>query len=160
MVLLARINMALHGDPRARVFRVANSLTEDVLRPESYDLILTNPPFKKGGVTREEQPDVLNAFTTDIDGRGRPRMSGSGLALGAKPDGKGVWKPVNSVDPAVLFIDRCLQLLRPGGRLLIVLPDGILCNSGDRPVREYLIGRKEGSRFVGGKRLSGKVSSD
>ncbi len=32
--------------------------------------------------------------------------------LGAKPDNKGVWKPVNSMDPAVLAIDRCLQLLK------------------------------------------------
>src|SRR4029079_47107 len=87
--------------------------------------------------------DVLTAFTTDIDDRGRPRMTGSGLALGAKPDGKGVWEAVNSVDPAVLFIDRCLHLLKPGGRLLIVLPDGILCNSGDRYVREYLMGTKD-----------------
>ncbi len=62
-------------------------------------------------------------------------------------------KQVRSVDPAVLFIDRCLQLLKPGGRLLIVVPDGILCNSGDRYVREYIMGRKDEatSRFVGGK---------
>ena len=145
MVVLARINMALHGDPGARVFRVKNSLTEDVFVPETFDLIFTNPPFKKGGITEEDQADVLRFFRSDIDeDRKRPRLAGDGLALGAKPDGNGVWKPVRSVDPAVLFIDRCLQLLKPGGRLLIVLPDGILCNSGDRPVREYLLGRKEG----------------
>jgi phosphoadenosine phosphosulfate reductase len=39
MVLLARINMALHGDPNARFFRVENSLTTDHLVPETYDLI-------------------------------------------------------------------------------------------------------------------------
>ncbi len=79
-------------------------------------------------------------------------MSSEKLALGAKPDSKGKWKTVNSIDPAVLFIDRCLQLLKPGGRLLIVLPDGILCNSGDRYVREYLMGKKDEKtgRFIGG----------
>lgn len=67
----------------------------------------------------------------------------AGLALGSKPDSKGNWQPVGAtIDPAVLFIDRCLQLLKPGGRLLIVLPDGILCNSGDRYVREYIMGKK------------------
>jgi type I restriction enzyme M protein len=88
-------------------------------------------------------------------------MSSEKLALGAKPDSKGKWKTVNSIDPAVLFIDRCLQLLKPGGRLLIVLPDGILCNSGDRYVREYLMGKKDEKtgRFIGGKAIVKAVVS-
>lgn len=160
MILMARINMALHGDPRARVFRVDNSLTTDIFLAESFDLILTNPPFKKGGVTDKENEDILRAFRSDI-ADGEPQMSGAGLALGAKPDSKGVWKPVGSVDPAVLFIDRCLQLLKPGGRLLIVVPDGILCNSGDRYVREYLMGVKDEAtgRFIGGKAIVRAVVS-
>lgn len=160
MVLMARINMALHGDPKARVFSVRNSLTADVFVPETFDLILSNPPFKKGGITQESDSDILQAFQSDIR-KSEPEMSGDGLALGAKPDSKGVWKPVKSIDPAVLFIDRCLQLLKPGGRLLIVVPDGILCNSSDRYVREYLIGRKdEGTgRFVGGKAVLRAVVS-
>lgn len=160
MVLLARINMALHGDPRARVFRTENSLTADVFNPEGYDLILTNPPFKKGGIRDSENAELLASFRTDLD-NGKPGMAGDKLLLGAKPDSKGTWKPVNSVDPAVLFIDRCLQLLRPGGRLLIVVPDGILCNSGDRYVREYLMGKKDEKtgRFIGGKAIVRAVVS-
>ncbi|MCB1064812.1 MAG: N-6 DNA methylase [Verrucomicrobiae bacterium] len=160
MVLLARINMALHGDPNARVFRVENSLTTEVLSPETYDLIVTNPPFKKGGIKRPDNDDILDAFLSDIDNK-EPLYSGDGLALGAKPNNKGVWSSVKSIDPAVLFIDRCLQLLKPGGRLLVVLPDGILCNSGDRYVREYLMGRKdeETGKFVGGKAVVKAVVS-
>lgn len=160
MVLMARINMALHGDPKARVFRVDNSLSSDVFKPESFDLILTNPPFKKGGIKEDEQAELLGQFRSDIDG-GVCRMTGKGLALGAKPDGKGQWKPVSSVDPAVLFIDRCLQLLKPGGRLVIVVPDGVLCNSGDRYVREYIMGRKDEQtgRFIGGKAIVRAVVS-
>ena len=88
--------------------------------------------------------------------------STSGLALGSKPDGKGIWKPVGAtIDPAVLFIDRYLQLLRPGGLLLIVLPDGVLCNSGDRYVREYIMGKKDEKtgQFVGGKAIVKAVIS-
>ncbi|QDU37645.1 putative type I restriction enzymeP M protein [Maioricimonas rarisocia] len=160
MVLLARINMALHGDPRARVFRTENSLDSDVFASELYDLILTNPPFKKGGIKKDSNGSLLEFFQSDVED-GKPAMGGDGLALGAKPDSKGVWKPVNSVDPAVLFIDRCLQLLKPGGRLLIVLPDGILCNSGDRYVREYLMGKKDeaSGQFVGGKAVVKAVVS-
>jgi type I restriction enzyme M protein len=160
MVLMARINMALHGDPKARVFRVENSLTEDIFEPESFDLILTNPPFKKGGIKDTEQAEVLEGFRSDIVD-GQLQMKGDGLALGAKPDSKDLWRPIKSVDPAVLFIDRSLQLLKPGGRLLIVVPDGILCNSGDRYVREYLMGRKDENtgRFIGGKAVVKAVIS-
>lgn len=160
MVLLARINMALHGDPKARAFRTENSLNSDVFAAESYDLILTNPPFKKGGIKSSDNPELIEFFQSDIE-ESEPKMSGEGLALGAKPDSKGKWKTVNSIDPAVLFIDRCLQLLKPGGRLMIVLPDGILCNSGDRYVREYLMGKKDEAtgRFVGGKAIVKAVVS-
>lgn len=160
MVQLARINLALHGDPKAKVFRVDNSLSADHFVPESFDLILTNPPFKKGGIKEKDQSELMAMYQSDIV-NGRLQMSSAGLALGAKPNKKGVWSPVKSVDPAVLFIDRCLQLLKPGGRLLIVLPDGILCNSQDRYVREYLMGVKDEKtgKFIGGKAVVKAVVS-
>lgn len=160
MVLMARINMILHGDPQARVFKVDNSLDTDIFQPESIDLIITNPPFKKGGITTKDHEKLLSKFVSDID-NGRLLNQGDRLALGAKPDAKGKWKPVSSVDTAVLFIDRCLQLLKPGGRLMIVVPDGILCNSSDRYVREYIMGKKdeETGKFVGGKAIVKAVIS-
>ncbi len=159
---MGRINMALHGDPKSRVFQVDNSLTTDVFQPDSLDMIITNPPFKKGGIRAgsDHGDKILEFFTSDIQD-GACGMASDKLAMGAKPDSKGMWKPVKSVDPAVLFIDRCLQLLKPGGRLAIVVPDGILCNSGDRYVREYLMGRKdpETEKFVGGKAIVKAVVS-
>ena len=103
---------------------------------------------------------MLKLFMSDIED-GVCGMAGDRLAMGAKPDSKGVWKPVKSIDPAVLFIDRCLQLLKPGGRLVVVVPDGILCNSGDRYVREYLMGKKdpETGKFIGGKAIIKAVVS-
>ena len=64
-------------------------------------------------------------------------------------------------DPAALFIDRNLQLLKPGGRLLIVVPDGILCNSSDAHIREYIMGTKdeETGEFLGGKAIVKAVVS-
>ena len=98
MVLLARINMALHGDPKARFFRVDNSLTTDHLAAETYDLIVTNPPFKKGGIKRPEDDAILDAFMTDI-ADGEPGFAGGKLAMGAKPNNRGKWQPVSSIDP-------------------------------------------------------------
>ena len=105
---------------------------------------------------------ILETFRSDLtprDGRGggydySPTVTG--LAMGGSPNSRGVWKEASTnTDPAVLFIDRCLQLLKPGGRLLIVLPDGVLCNSGDRYVREYIKGAKDeaSGEFHGGKAI-------
>lgn len=221
MVMLARVNMALQGAPKAKIFYTDNSLTSQAFKPNSFDLICTNPPFgtpkfsndKKGKESKEryeaQMEQVLGGFrptekvvdsynayydhlkmkwqdTGDLylDDDGTPKWPGyrtdlrnvssgnkpqyhlypspSGLALGSKPDGKGNWKPVGAtIDPAVLFIDRYLQLLRPGGLLLIVLPDGVLCNSGDRYVREYIMGKKDEKtgQFVGGKAIVKAVIS-
>ena len=44
-----------------------------------------------------------------------------------------------SAPPEQLFIERCLQFLKPGGRLAIVLPDSILGNPGLGYIRRWLI---------------------
>lgn len=220
MVMLARVNMALQGAPKAQIFQTQDSLVTQALKPNSFDLICTNPPFGSPGFGKNEQESkkdyerhmeqVLGGFRPtqkvvesynayydhikmkwqdtgdlELDDNGEPKWAGyrtdlrktggtdkkpfyslqpttSGLALGSKPDSKGNWQPVGAtIDPAVLFIDRNLQLLKPGGRLMIVLPDGILCNSGDRYVREYIMGKKDEKtgEFVGGKAIVKAVIS-
>jgi type I restriction enzyme M protein len=41
--------------------------------------------------------------------------------------------------PEVLFIEACYNYLKPGGKLGIVLPDGILGNPNMLPVREWIL---------------------
>ncbi len=82
--------------------------------------------------------------------------------MGCKPDGKGVWKEKDAgVDLSVLFLDRCLQLLKPGGRLIMIVPDSLLCKANTRYVREYLIGKKDEAtgEFHGGKAIVKAVIS-
>lgn len=178
MVMLARVNMALLGAPKARIFYTQNSLTSPQLEPGSFDLICTNPPFgtpkfnkgqEEAKRAHEEAMELmLKTYRSDLTprtGRGggfdySPTVTG--LAMGGSPNSKGIWKEASTnTDPAVLFIDRCLQLLKPGGRLLIVLPDGVLCNSGDRYVREYIMGTKDEATgaFHGGKAIVKAVIS-
>jgi type I restriction enzyme M protein len=178
MVTLARVNMALLGAPRARIFYTQNALVSDQLRPCSFDLICTNPPFgtpkfgRDQGETRRryeaDMEEILRQFRSDLHRlptkteQYRYEPTVDGLALGGAPDRRGVWKPVGpaSIDPSVLFLDRCLQLLKPGGRLLIVLPDGVLCNATDEYVREYILGtRDEEGQFHGGKAVVKAVIS-
>ena len=86
-----------------------------------------------------------------------------GLELGWSwtPGNRAKRKELKKADPAALFIDRNLQLLKPGGRLLIVVPDGILCNYTDAHIREYIMGTKEeeSGAFLGGKAVVRAVVS-
>ncbi|GFZ93754.1 hypothetical protein GCM10008018_45200 [Paenibacillus marchantiophytorum] len=161
MVLKARLNMAMHGLPKAPIFWVDNSLTTASLELEHYDIVITNPPFGAGSVknTTTEGEAILNYYTSGIDDHGKSGRTG--LCLGAKPNANGIWKQVNATDQAVLFIDRYLQLLKPGGRLIIVLPDGILSNSGYKYVREYIMGKKNEvtGEFEGGRAVVKAVVS-
>ena len=52
------------------------------------------------------------------------------------------WEITNTVSkqaPQVLFVERCLQLLKPGGRMAIVLPDGIFGNPRDKYILQYIL---------------------
>lgn len=41
--------------------------------------------------------------------------------------------------PEILFIEQCYNFLKPGGKMAIVLPDGILGNPNTEPVREWIL---------------------
>lgn len=92
-----------------------------------FDVIVTNPPFGSKIPIKDE--DILRQFD---------------LAYIWKFDkGNGRWTKTNrlqsSVPPEILFIERCVQLLKPEGRMGIVLPDAILGSPGLGYIREWLI---------------------
>lgn len=172
MVRLARLNLALQGAPRARVLNLASSLTSPQLQPCTFDLILTNPPFGTPQAKKDEEKkavrELMEHFRSDVDfaslkGKGGTlRASPVGLAMGCSPNSKGIWETDDSgADLSVLFLDRCLQLLKPGGRLVMVVPDSLLCNKDTRYVREYLMGKKDEKtgEFHGGKAIVKAVIS-
>ena len=148
----ARINMLLYGEDHSQLLKVDDSLIDPHLDRlvGKFDLLLTNPPFGSGKYD-------------DPRGLAKMRDETRGLELGWSwtPGNRAKRKELKKADPASLFIDRNLQLLKPGGRLLIVVPDGILCNSGDAYIREYLMGTKdeETGEFLGGKAIVRAVVS-
>ena len=75
----------------------------------SFDLILTNPPF---GSDYSDQ-DELNKY---VLGRGRP-----------------------SRRRGILFLERCAQLLKPNGRMGIIIDEGVLNLSHAEDVRRFLL---------------------
>ena len=92
-----------------------------------FDVIVTNPPF--GSKIPIKDHAILSQFD---------------LAKIWKQDKKtGKWTTTDryqsSVSPEILFIERCYQFLKPGGRMGIVLPDALLGSPGTGYIREWLI---------------------
>ncbi len=146
----AHLNLLTFGASSHRLLRVQDSITDTTIDQfrDQFNLLLTNPPFGKG---KYDDPVGLE------------KMRSGDLELGwnwpsGRPDRR---KALKKADPAALFVDRNLDLLKPGGQLLIVVPDGLLSNAGDRYIREYLMGIKdpETGQFHGGKAIVKAVVS-
>lgn len=101
-----------------------NIVTQSDVLMGSYDVVLTNPPF--GAKIPVIGKDLLSQYTLAHAWLGQ----GSGFSS----------KLLDKQSPQILFIERCMQLLKDGGRMGIVLPEGIFGNSSDKYVWEYLNG--------------------
>jgi Type I restriction-modification system methyltransferase subunit len=92
-----------------------------------FDVIVTNPPFGSKIPIKDES--ILKQYEL--------------ARIWENKDKNGMWTMTSrlqsSVPPEILFIERCIQFLKPGGRLGIVLPDAILGSPGLGYIREWLI---------------------
>jgi type I restriction enzyme M protein len=93
-----------------------------------FDVIVTNPPFGSKILIKDKV--VLEQFDLGY--------------IWEKPKNKNeIWKKSDrlqsGVPPEQLFVERCLQLLKPGGRMAIVLPDSILGSPGLGFIRQWLL---------------------
>lgn len=86
-----------------------------------FDVLMANPPFA-GDI---KQSDMLSPYE---------------LAHKLNKDGS-LGKLESAVGRDLLFIERNLDLLKPGGRMAIVLPQGRFNNSSDQRVRQYISSR-------------------
>lgn len=123
--------MALIGDGRGGVF-CENSLlppTEwnPVARSKTelgtFDIVLTNPPF--GAKIPIKGASVLSQYDLGYKW-GRDKATKEPTRSTTLEDKR---------SPQILFLERCLQFLKPGGRMGIVLPESIFGN----PSYEYII---------------------
>jgi type I restriction enzyme M protein len=78
-----------------------------------FDLLMTNPPFA-GTVKEREMLRLYNL--SEKNGR-----------------------LVNKIGRHILFLERSLQFIRPGGRMAIVLPQGLLNNTNAEYIRRFVI---------------------
>ena len=134
LVKIAKTAMLLNGDGHAGMTR-GNSLgpytlMDPVIQTSfgrgSVDLIVTNPPFAGVGDGQVTDPDMLAQF--ELARRWYTDADGDILTLDEY-----VGRP-----PEMLFLERCIDWLKPGGLLGIVMPKGFLETTTYRPARELL----------------------
>ncbi|MEM3407078.1 MAG: N-6 DNA methylase [Candidatus Aenigmatarchaeota archaeon] len=132
LVKIAKAYMAIIGDGHSNIF-CADSLNPDSwpeimkekVKENSFDIVFTNPPF--GARISVDDKEILKRYK-----------------LGHKWEKikEDQWKITDTIlpkqAPQVLFLERCLQLLKPGGRMAIVLPDGVFGNPTDRYIFQYI----------------------
>lgn len=104
--------------------------TRGTITLEGADIIITNPPFGSKG--KVEDPNILSEYDFGYAWK-KDKKTGQfqkGKLLAGKKGGGQV--------PDILFIERCVEFLKPDGRMAIVLPDGDLTNRDTEFVRAWL----------------------
>lgn len=98
---------------------------------EFFDVIVTNPPFGRKIPIKDSH--ILEQFDIGYIWHKKQDKESRQMYWTISADCQ------ESVPPEQLFIERCLQFLKPGGRMAIVLPDSILGNPGLGYIRQWLI---------------------
>ena len=103
---------------RGRLLRFPNDAEKDKENQNNFlffdfDVLMTNPPF--AGTIKER--DILRLYKL------------------AEKNGR--W--VDKIGRHILFLERSLQFVRPGGRMGIVLPQGLLNNTNAEYIRRFII---------------------
>ncbi len=141
----AKMNMIMHGDGHGGVHHNDGLLNVNGVFENRFDIILTNPPF---GSRVEKSLKITEADKyTDLDRiRKYQKRYGTAYDNALEQVNKNIGKPLLSLYKTgkmstlteVLFIERCLNLLKPGGRLGIVLPEGVLNNTNLQKIRDFV----------------------
>ncbi len=102
-----------------------NSLENLNSNQSQFDVIVTNPPFGSKG--KVEEIKILSQYE---------------LGKRWTKNGEGEWVPTEELQrsqaPDILFIELGIKLLKPNGRMAIVLPEGILQNVSVGYVRQWI----------------------
>ncbi|MCK9698679.1 methylation-associated defense system DNA methyltransferase MAD2 [Pseudomonas syringae] len=136
LVRAAQMNVMMAGNSLGHLYHM-NSLefplghlpgvqaAREAIRLGTIDVLMTNPPF--GSDIPVTEKTILEQY--ELARRWERQGDGYVMTNTIKP----------AVSPEVLFVERCVKWLKPGGRAGIVLPDGILGNPGDEYIRYWIL---------------------
>lgn len=141
----AKMNMIMHGDGHGGVHHNDGLLNVNGIFENRFDIILTNPPF---GSRVEKSFKITEADKYTDEDRIKLYLARYGPAYQSalQQVNENINKSLLSLYKTgefstlteVLFIERCLNLLKPGGRMGIVLPEGVLNNTNLQKVRDFV----------------------
>lgn len=156
MARTSKMNVIMHGDGHGGVHHWNGFLNVNGIFDGRFNILLTNPPFgahveatalvevPEGKEWNESKKRYANEYGQPYRdtvarveaAKGKPIASLFELPKrgnGDKPSAK-----LGKIKTELLFIERCLDLLQPGGRLGIVLPEGVFNNPSLGYVREFV----------------------
>lgn len=146
MARTAKMNMIMHGDGHGGVHHHDGLLNVNGIWEGRFDVILTNPPFG-ARIDKELKITETDRFT-DIEKikAYEKRYGKENYDNALKQVNDHIDQPILDLFQIgkfsglteVLFIERCLNLLKPGGRMGIVLPEGVLNNTNLQKVRDFV----------------------
>lgn len=159
----AKMNMIMHGDGHGGIHYHDGLVDINGIFPGRFDIVITNPPFgsnvgsdqKVGG---SDETRVLNdaAYRARCVRRygaaweeSHDRMLAAATAKTNILDLFEIGKGKANRATEIVFVERCLELLKPGGRIGIVLPDGNLNNPSLTWLRRWCEGKAKILAVVG-----------
>lgn len=159
LVRVAKMSMIVAGDGKTNIVRTnsldvrawQNSSAASKIgtfsretRDGNFDLVLTNPPFsgKVTGKTQLNAYDLYDMATRGLLATGdEAEDDETDGEIQDSPGSRNKLRRVTSMKRDILFLERSLDLLKPGGRMAIVLPQGNLNNIGLSGLRDYMLSR-------------------
>lgn len=148
MARTSKMNMIMHGDGHGGVHHHDGLLNVNGIFEERFDVILTNPPFG-ARVDKSLKISEADRFTDEVMIKKYEERYGDDYKKALRQVNDNIGKSVLDLFDTgkmsglteVLFMERCLRLLKKGGRMGMVLPEGVLNTSNLAKVREYFEGR-------------------
>lgn len=152
MARTSKMNMIMHGDGHVGVYLHDGLLNVGGVYDNRFDIILINPPFgahveKDMRITDSDVPtEEEKELYTKLFGQEylervyEPMKEYATKEYKDNTKGKRILElyNINNNNTEILFIERCINLLKPGKRAGIVLPEGVLDNTALDRVRRFI----------------------
>lgn len=146
MARTSKMNMIMHGDGHGGVHHHDGLINVNGIFENRFDVILTNPPFG-ARIEKDYKLSETDRFYDEEKLKEYEKRYGDDCIRQIKELNKAIDDGQKILDrfdlgkvsglTEVLFMERCLKLLKPGGRMGIILPEGVLNNSNLQKVRDY-----------------------
>jgi hypothetical protein len=107
-------------------------------RSPGFDAVIGNPPW-----------DMVRGDSGEAETRASRRLGARQMIDFVRQSGLYQVESRAHVNLYQLFVERALQLVRPGGRIGFVLPSGLISDAGAAPLRQHLLDRAEVDDLTG-----------